>query len=207
MCRAGWAFVVLREDNTLAYGAYGPLPLEQRDHVILAAELWAVIMLLRNAVAPLRIHTDCQNVIDGIERGPAWATRPGRRHGPLWHIIWQLVGEHGGISGETISFQKVKAHATKNEREVMGNRTFVGNGHADRLAKKGVEQNDFPKWHRDTYTTKFDLTVDVLEFATKVGTRTVHVVDTCADLKGERMHRPSAPDLPAEGAEEIVEIL
>ena len=81
--RAGWAFASVAPDGTFQHAAYGSLPLPPHRHVILAAELWAVYMVLCVAAPPLRIYTDCLTVLKGIQYGAEWATLPNRRHSDI----------------------------------------------------------------------------------------------------------------------------
>ena len=87
--RAGWAFAVLDEAGHEKYACFGPLPLEQGRQSIFLVELWAIVMALQVAIAP--IHTDCANILKGVERGAEWCTRPESHWANLWHCFWHFV--------------------------------------------------------------------------------------------------------------------
>ncbi|CAK0805345.1 unnamed protein product, partial [Prorocentrum cordatum] len=113
--RGGWAFVQLTPDMQLRFACYGPQP--------------------GVACPPLTIWTDCQSILDGFARGPAWAERPSTMHSETWSRCWALIAENGGIGPRGIRFPKVKAHATRAQRQVMGLAQFAGNEYADQYAK------------------------------------------------------------------------
>ena len=54
--RAGWAFATL-DEVTFKHAMFGPLPLEQWQQRMFAADLWAVYQALVVAVVPLVIYS------------------------------------------------------------------------------------------------------------------------------------------------------
>ena len=176
--RAGWAFAVLDEAGQEKYACFGPLPLEQGRQSIFLAELWAIVMALQVAITPINIHTDCANILKGVERGAEWCTRPESQSADLWHRFWHLVQELGGISPECVSLTKVKAHATAAERQEMGRRIFEGNAAADKYAKRGAASVQHPEWEQQAYKARYHLVQDILEFHARLGALSREVEDT-----------------------------
>ena len=73
-CKAlGWSFVVLGPTGLVAAAARGcPPPFID---TVFGAELWAVQMVVMHAFAgAIRIVTDCQSVVKGVQNGAKWAT-------------------------------------------------------------------------------------------------------------------------------------
>ncbi|CAK0871083.1 unnamed protein product, partial [Prorocentrum cordatum] len=140
--RGGWAFVQLTPDMQLRFACYGPQPGAQWQQAIFRSELEAVRRVLEVACPPLTIWTDCQSILDGFARGPAWVERPSTMHSETWSRCWALIAENGGIGPRGIRFQKVKAHATRAQRQVMGLSQFAGNKYADQYAKLGAKQHE-----------------------------------------------------------------
>ena len=56
------------------------LPVQRR---IARAELYAVLMVLRLCIPPVRVHTDCALVVRGVEAGRKWCTHSKRPHADL----------------------------------------------------------------------------------------------------------------------------
>ena len=135
-------------------------------------------MLLRVAVPPIRVHTDCELVLKGFLRGEDWCTAPERRNREIWRQLWAVVKDLGGLDTESVHIIKVKAHATKKERLSMGPQHFIGNGFADKFAKMGVQLNPFPQWFRDYYIGEYKLVMRILEFGAYVNWGSNEVVDT-----------------------------
>eukprot|EP00959_Pyramimonas_sp_CCMP1952_P286731 5995821-Pyramimonas_sp.AAC.1 len=48
------------------------------------AELYALLVVLREADGDLEIITDCRNVVDDYEKGERWCTSPESRYAELW---------------------------------------------------------------------------------------------------------------------------
>ena len=61
----------------------------------LSTSLFAVIMCLRRGVAPMKIHTDNQSVVDGWRAGPRWTTGSGKTSADLWREFWFLADSVG----------------------------------------------------------------------------------------------------------------
>ena len=91
---AVWSFAILdASGDTFEFAAYGPLPLAQNRQGVFPAELYAVIQLLRCAETPLKIHSDCQAVVDGTSRGGEWCSFPPRARA--------TCGENDGFESTT----------------------------------------------------------------------------------------------------------
>ena len=75
------------------------------------AELYAVLMVLRIAVPPIRIHTDCELVVKGFLRGQLWCTAPERRHREIWKQMWAIVNDLGGLDPRCVHIIKVNCVA------------------------------------------------------------------------------------------------
>ena len=72
------------------------------------AELQALYEVLKIAVPPVRIHTDNQDVVDGVSRGRKWCTRASTVGADLWRCIFDKLEELRD-EGEVVVV-KVKAH-------------------------------------------------------------------------------------------------
>ncbi|CAK0817199.1 unnamed protein product, partial [Prorocentrum cordatum] len=88
--RGGWSFVKLDNEHQMEYAMFGPLEGPQHDHSVYKIELTAVPRVLRRAVLPVRIFSDCQAVLDGFARGPEWAARADTTHKEVWQECWRL---------------------------------------------------------------------------------------------------------------------
>ena len=77
------------------------------------------------------IWTDYQNVIDGFLKRPDWASRPRTLYRNVWSEHWVLIAENRGLRPRGISFRKVKAHATRTQRQQMGLAPFECSRSAD----------------------------------------------------------------------------
>ena len=73
---------------------------------------------------------------------------------------------------------KVKAHATKTERQAMGPRLFAGNRFADSFAKRGTATVQHPSWQRQASIQKYHLVRDILEYHARLGVLTHDIQDT-----------------------------
>lgn len=131
-----------------------------------------------SAVPPIRIHTDCTNIIKVAGHGKEWCVRPECKLADLWQRFWHLVEELGGLCDEGVSLIKVKAHATKAERQAMGPRMFAGNRFADSFAKRGAATVQHPSWQRQAYIQKYHLVRDILECHARLGVLTHDIQDT-----------------------------
>jgi len=88
--RAGWALSQVAPAGLEKFTMYGPLPRPQEEHTIFNAELYALCKALQHAIVPVRMWSDCKNVVDGFQRGESGAQEPpiptlsyGRGHG-IW---------------------------------------------------------------------------------------------------------------------------
>ncbi|CAK0899811.1 unnamed protein product [Prorocentrum cordatum] len=95
--RGSWSFVKLDSWHKMEHAMFGPLEGPQHDQSIYKSELTAVLQVLRGAVPPVRIFSDCQSVLDGFARGPEWAARADTTHKEVWQECWRLVQENGGV--------------------------------------------------------------------------------------------------------------
>ena len=128
--------------------AWGPLPVDlpvQRK--IARAELFAVLLVLRACLPPVRIHVDCSLILKGVEAGHRWCTYSRRPHADVWRMIWTCIDDIG-LGEDGASFYKVKAHASRAHIAAAAapmQRILIANGHADELARKGalVGVNEF----------------------------------------------------------------
>ena len=104
--RGGWAVVALDGAGRwqwTKWGALGGLNISS-----FRAELQALLEALKIAVPPVRIHTDNQNVVDGVLRGKLWCTRAKATGADLWRSVFDKLEELKD-EGE-VAVVKVKAH-------------------------------------------------------------------------------------------------
>ncbi|CAK0796433.1 unnamed protein product [Prorocentrum cordatum] len=178
--RGGWSFTKLKDNDEydMDYVCYGPLPGAQWVQGIMRAELYALLQALRVGTPPMRIFTDCQNVVDGAKAGPAWLDKRSRPHLDLWECIAQAIAELEGLGPRTVQALKVKAHATRTERAAIGRAQWEGNKIADQYAKQGALYHTHPAWCREAYIQKYRLVRDILEFGAYIGVLGRDTVDT-----------------------------
>ena len=101
--RAGWAYLVVSggEASGGRCGTMGePYP------TALRAELRAVNEALRSACPPPTIHTDNQQVVDGVRLGKSWPCAPERDGADIWQRVWHQLED----IGPGMHIVKVKAH-------------------------------------------------------------------------------------------------
>jgi ribonuclease HI len=138
--RAGWAAVLVDDDGLMDAGLYGTCG--DRFPTAHRAELRGVVEILRHALPPLTIWTDCQGVVDGWLSGPTWCCSSARAAADLWRELWWIVDDIGGTSG--IQVRKCKGHAT--DEDVASGKSSIflraGNDHADYFAGRGVDIED-----------------------------------------------------------------
>ena len=111
----GWGFVMVNEVGEKIAKAYGALPGRRRFSSVLRAELYALLMLLRHALPPLRIGIDNSTVVKGLAKGVVWSTCWKRPHADLWRQIWSIL-EDPFIDHQGFVVAKVKAHRGQKER-------------------------------------------------------------------------------------------
>ncbi len=133
--RAGWGVAAVDGDGNELWSMHGTLA--ERFPTVVRAELRAVLEALRRGVAPLRIHTDSQEVVDGFTRGEGWSTSPCRSGASTWRQIWPILRDLQA-SGDVI-IVKVKGHTCA--EDIAAGRTtkveHLGNGLADKAARAG----------------------------------------------------------------------
>ena len=132
--RAGWAVVSVDRNGNLLSAAYGPVPLhEAPQQTAKQAEDYAILMLSRLAMAPIKVGIDCASTCDQVQLGPGHsrAMHPGCH---WWDQVWAQFE-----AGDLEAF-KTKAHCS--EADVTKGKTTAwerrGNRHADVYAKKGA---------------------------------------------------------------------
>jgi ribonuclease HI len=135
--RAGWAAVLVDDDGLIEAGLYGTCG--DRFPTAHRAELRGVVEILRYAIPPLTIWTDCQSVVDGWVCGPTWCCSSARAAADLWRELWWIVDDIGGTAG--IFVKKCKGHATDDDITSGKSSVFLkaGNDHADYFAGRGVD--------------------------------------------------------------------
>ncbi|CAK0909131.1 unnamed protein product, partial [Prorocentrum cordatum] len=200
--RGGWSFTKLKDNDEydMDYVCYGPLPGAQWVQSILRAELYALLQALRVGTPPMRIFTDCQNVVDGVMAGPASLDKRSRPHLDLWECIAQAIAELGGLGPRAVQVLKVKAHATRTERAAIGRAQWEGNTIADQYAKQGALYHTHPVWCREAYIHKYRLVRDILEFGAYIGVLGRDIVDAGQGSSPTDSNPPDPPsdllDLP-----------
>ena len=116
--RAGWVFCQLREriSDTLVYGALpGPVQFSPRS------ERFAFLQVLHVALPPLHVHTDYNELVKGLARGPEWWCAPRRPNMNLWTSIWSKVEDFGRL-GEHFQVRHVRGHQRGQDNDFRGNR-------------------------------------------------------------------------------------
>ena len=140
--RTGLAAVQLGAAQDVAVLVWGPLPVAlpvQRR--IARAELFAVLVVLRSCLPPIRLHVDCALILRGIQAGERWCTHSGRPHADVWRMIWARLADIG-LGQDGASFFKVKAHQSKAriaEASDDDQHLLVANSAADTWAKEGAK--------------------------------------------------------------------
>ena len=127
----GWAAVAQG-----GAGIYGPLPLPRP--AVLAAEIWAVLMLLRHSSQLTEVLIDNANVVAGLRAGRQYCCGSQRPWAHLWVMVWNQLEDHGWVPDREFIVRKIKAHRTKKEKECMDDDELMRvelNEHADLLAK------------------------------------------------------------------------
>ncbi len=134
--RGGWGVAVVDEEGQISWSLGGTCP--EWHPTSLRAELRGVWEALRRAAPPIRLHVDCQAVLDGISAGKEHCTSAKREGADLWRKIWPLI-DSIGLGADGLSFFKVKAHCTRADVEagLITPLQWAGNAEADRAAKRG----------------------------------------------------------------------
>ncbi|CAK0865267.1 unnamed protein product, partial [Prorocentrum cordatum] len=126
--RGGWSFTKLKDNDEydMDYVCYGPLPGAQWVQSILRTELYALLQALRVGTPPMRIFTDCQNVVDGVMAGPAWLDKRSRPHLDLWECISQAIAELGGLGPSTVQVLKAYIQKYRLVRDILEFGAYIG---------------------------------------------------------------------------------
>ncbi len=103
-----------------------------------AAEIYAAVMAIRHGMPPLALHTDCQLLVDGFERGRVWCVSYKRAYAEVWSEFWKLA-EDVGI--QNLHIIKVKGNAKLSEvvAGLVCSQARLGNRLADKAAKSGAK--------------------------------------------------------------------
>ncbi|CAK0841615.1 unnamed protein product, partial [Prorocentrum cordatum] len=146
LASAGWGCVALHPD-CLQVVSFCSCPVLDPLQCISAAELIAVIHVLRFAVPPVRMFSDSAFVVDGFhERGRVATTACVAAHVHLWREFWRSVDDWGG----GFELSKVKGHAAVGDIQ-HGRATArhrLGNLMADRAAKSAAAFARVPRQSR-----------------------------------------------------------
>ncbi|CAK0828202.1 unnamed protein product, partial [Prorocentrum cordatum] len=146
LASAGWGCVAPHPD-CLQVVSFCSGPVLDRLQCISAAELIAVMHVLRFAAPPVRMCSDSAFVVDGFhERGRVTATACVAAHAHLWREFWRLVGDWG----DGFELSKVKGHAALGDIQ-HGRATArhkFGNMMADRAAKSAAAFARVPRQRR-----------------------------------------------------------
>ena len=120
---------------------YGPLPGE--DQTVPRAELYAVLLLLRNRPLPYTIHSDSAYVVQNFHKLMTGLMEFPETHWDLWSEVLALA-RAGGPGG--LKIVKVKGHATTAERQrgVISDEDFIGNDRADKYARLAAQSVEVP---------------------------------------------------------------
>ncbi len=116
---------------------FAPAPLAMQT--VPGAEAYALYLVLQMATVPLRIWTDCQATIDGVQNGAAWACDGQRPNARLWRAIWSILNDVG-IGPHGVTVHKTKAHCSEADVQ-RGTTTWWqrrGNSMADERARSGA---------------------------------------------------------------------
>ena len=107
--RAGWSAVAGNDAGELRFVFYGTCP--DRCPTAHRAELWGVLGILRRAVFPLTLITDCEAAINAWKRGRAYCCDGSRKAADLWRSIWDLIDEKS-LDGQSFKMVWAKGHTT-----------------------------------------------------------------------------------------------
>ena len=110
--------------------AFGMLPGRQQS--VSRAELYAVIVALRNGQLPLRVRAD-MNAIGEDNNGKELRPRPRRPKRDLLEVLWRALEGRGGLP-ELMAIACVKARQSETSMQQHGN-DCAGIGHARRCPR------------------------------------------------------------------------
>eukprot|EP00959_Pyramimonas_sp_CCMP1952_P171876 3591539-Pyramimonas_sp.AAC.1 len=98
----------------VAGGVLGTVPGQVQE--IGFAELYALLVVLREADGDLEIIADCRNVVDDFEKGELWCTSPESRYAELWSEVWTRAHDMPG----TLALRWTRAHTSWAVAEAAG---------------------------------------------------------------------------------------
>ncbi|CAK0875271.1 unnamed protein product [Prorocentrum cordatum] len=133
-------------ERMMDFESFGTLEGSQHDQTIYKSELATVLQ----AVPPVQVYSDRQTAIDGVARGPERAARADTTHKEVGQECRLLVQENGGTGEQGISLCRVRAHATRAQRAMIGPQQLIGNTIADLDAKRGAQSHQHEAY-RATY--------------------------------------------------------
>ena len=138
--RGGWSVVAVDGAGRWLWTKWGTLGGLNVNSF--RAELQAILEVLQIAVPPVRIHTDNQDVVDGVQRGRGWCTRAKAAGADLWRKVFDRLEELA--SKGQVSVIKVKAHTSWVDllsRRITPREQF-GNWLADGAAKAATAASE-----------------------------------------------------------------
>ena len=206
----GWGFVMVSEAGEKIAGAFGALPGRRCFGSVLRAELFALLMLLRHALPPIRIGIDNSTVVKGLTRGAVWSTSWKRPHADIWKSIWGIL-EDAFVDEQGLVVAKVKAHRGKKVGETLvglDKVDFLGNGFADDLAKQGAKLSEPQPWELLNLEEKWSDARRAAHFVSTFHLEAGELKDTTGrviaarDRNGARLRRaPAKPHTIVVGAD------
>ena len=143
--------------------AYGPLVAHHQN--VHAAELFAFLFYLRNAVSSEGFYVDCAYVVDGFFNGRYSNTHGWAVDADLWKLVFDKVDDLGA---DVVRVFKIKAH--RNIRNALGpydRMQIIANNKADALAKLGANLHPDDRDRRLSCYSDARLYAQVVKFSTR----------------------------------------
>ena len=167
---------------------FGPLPGPQRLQTVPRGEVYALYRALQlvSKVTPTRIISDCLNVVNTFNDGPSMFDPLKSEHADLRRSIFDLS------QNLMVGLEWLRAHTSQPVALSHGpeaHAIWLGNHHADRLAKKGAE----------IHRVQPELREELLDYDLSY-TRFVHFVSKvtlhCLRIAPKGMERPGGAARP-----------
>ena len=139
LSRAGWAVVMVNGHGAVLGASYGPVRFPWTCSG--AGELWAAIVALRyKGLDHITLVTDYLELKKAWDKSDDAGANTANHLGELWREFWRLVHD---IGRESIDIIWIPSHRSDAQRlrEGLSAAMWLGNRHADELAKRGAHMH------------------------------------------------------------------